>query len=71
MNVFAFEDSQRRTVGWRNVFRLPVEYNVMLTPELFDFRSTTLLPDAPPRRRLLVIGTTPARPAHGGVTDDR
>jgi 3-dehydroquinate synthase len=60
MNVFAFEDSQHRTVGWRNVFRLPVEYSVMFTPDLFDLLNTTLLPDAPPRRRLLVIGTTPA-----------
>lgn len=47
-------------MGWRNVFDLPIQYDVELCPGLLSPESTTLSnrfrPEDGPRRRFVVIG---------------
>lgn len=59
-NVFVFRGKQGEVLGWRNVFDLPIEYDVELCPGLLKPDSATLscrfLPEGGPRRRFIVIG---------------
>ena len=59
-NVFVFRGKSGEVLGWRNVFDLPIEYDVELCPGLLQPDSATLscrfLPDGGPRRRFIVIG---------------
>eukprot|EP00904_Undaria_pinnatifida_P010668 jgi/Undpi1/6731/HiC_scaffold_20.g09210.m1 len=58
-NVFVFRGKSGEVLGWRNVFDLPIEYDVELCPGLLQPDSATLscrfLPDGGPRRRFIVI----------------
>lgn len=60
-NVFVFRGKKQEVLGWRNVFELPIQYDVELCPGLLSADSPTLsyrfLPDGGPRRRFIVIGT--------------
>lgn len=60
-NVFVFRGKKQEVLGWRNVFELPIQYDVELCPGLLSVDSPTLsyrfLPDDGPRRRFMVIGT--------------
>lgn len=59
-NVFVFKGKEQQVLGWRNVFDLPVQYDVELCPSLLSPESRTLshrfLPEDGPRRRFVVIG---------------
>lgn len=59
-NVFIFRGKEQEVLGWRNVFELPIQYDVELCPGLLSEDSPTLsfrfLPDGGPRRRFVVIG---------------
>lgn len=59
-NVFVFRGIKQEVLGWRNVFDLPIEYDVELCPGLLSAQSPTLscrfLPEGGPRRRFVVIG---------------
>lgn len=59
-NVFVFRGKEQQVLGWRNVFDLPVQYDVELCPGLLSPESSTLsrrfLPADGPRRRFVVIG---------------
>lgn len=59
-NVFVFRGKKQEVLGWRNVFDLPIEYDVELCPGLLSAESPTLscrfLPEGGPRRRFIVIG---------------
>ena len=59
-NVFVFRGKKQEVLGWRNVFDLPIEYDVELCPGLLSAESPTLscrfLPEGGPRRRFMVIG---------------
>ena len=59
-NVFVFRGKEQQVLGWRNVFDLPVQYDVELCPGLLSPESSTLshrfLPEDGPRRRFVVIG---------------
>ncbi|CAN0219481.1 unnamed protein product, partial [Hapterophycus canaliculatus] len=58
-NVFVFRGKERQVLGWRNVFELPIKYDVELCPGLLSPESATLshrfLPEDGPRRRFVVI----------------
>ncbi|CAM9767483.1 unnamed protein product [Pylaiella littoralis] len=58
-NVFVFKGKEQQVLGWRNVFDLPVQYDVELCPSLLSPESRTLshrfLPEDGPRRRFVVI----------------
>lgn len=59
-NVFVFRGVEKEVLGWRNVFDLPIQYDVELCPGLLSADSPTLsyrfLPEGGPRRRFVVIG---------------
>lgn len=59
-NVFVFHGKDQEVLGWRNVFDLPIQYDVELCPGLLSVDSPTLshrfLPEDGPRRRFVVIG---------------
>lgn len=59
-NVFVFRGKEQQVLGWRNVFDLPIQYDVELCPGLLTPESETLshrfLPKDGPRRRFVVIG---------------
>lgn len=59
-NVFVFRGRNDEVLGWRNVFDLPIQYDVELCPGLLSPESSTLafrfLPEDGPRRRFIVIG---------------
>ena len=61
-NVFVFRGKEQQVLGWRNVFELPIQYDVELCPGLLSENSSTLsfrfLPEGGPRRRFVVIGET-------------
>jgi hypothetical protein len=65
LNVFAYHTDtpeapcgeSTKCVGWKNIFSMPVDYDVLLTPRLFDTSNSDLVPCTGPRRRFLVIGT--------------
>ncbi|CAM9851855.1 unnamed protein product [Ectocarpus sp. 6 AP-2014] len=58
-NVFVFRGKQQQVLGWRNVFDLPIQYDVELCPGLLSRESATLSnrfrPEDGPRRRFVVI----------------
>ncbi|CAM9129103.1 unnamed protein product, partial [Ectocarpus sp. 4 AP-2014] len=58
-NVFVFRGKQQQVLGWRNVFDLPIQYDVELCPGLLSPQSATLSnrfrPEDGPRRRFVVI----------------
>lgn len=59
-NVYVFRsENDGKPLGWRNVFSLPVQYDVELCPGLLDFSSnvlaTRMMPEGAPRRRFLVV----------------
>lgn len=64
-NVFVFRGKEQQVLGWRNVFDLPIQYDVELCPGLLSPESATLshrfLPEDGPRRRFVVIGETEKR----------
>lgn len=59
-NVFVFRGHQKEVLGWRNVFELPMQYDVELCPGLLSPHSPTLShrfrPKDGPLRRFVVIG---------------
>lgn len=59
-NVFVFRGHNKEVLGWRNVFDLPVQYDIELCPGLLSPDSHTLshrfLPKDGPRRRFVVVG---------------
>lgn len=74
-NVFVFRGKEQQVLGWRNVFELPIQYDVELCPGLLSPESETLshrfLPKDGPRRRFVVIGerSNRRRGERGGVDD--
>lgn len=59
-NVYVFRGKNNEVLGWRNVFDLPIQYDVELCPRMLSPESLTLafrfLPKDGPRRRFIVIG---------------
>ncbi|CAM9308685.1 unnamed protein product [Choristocarpus tenellus] len=58
-NVLVFRGPHREVLGWRNVFDLPIQYDVELCPNMLSANSTVLsthfLPKDGPKRRFIVI----------------
>ncbi|CAN0367180.1 unnamed protein product, partial [Ectocarpus fasciculatus] len=59
-NVFVFRGKEQQVLGWRNVYDLPIQYDVELCPGLLSPESATLSnrfrPEDGPSRRFVVIG---------------
>lgn len=68
-NVFVFRGKEQQVLGWRNVFDLPIQYDVELCPGLLSPESATLshrfLPEDGPLRRFVVIGETGLKESQG------